>query len=315
MIKRKVLSSAMLLAFAMALPSTGMANNPEKTDQLLIQTGAPKRSIETAFSSFVSWHSEKGSLNQGAVNKSNGLAFIKGTKNKKTITASDVSKKAAGALIAGIKNEAPSDRGVIVELNKNKAEFLIYNKAGFAIDRFTTRDYTNQEISYSIPGKSFANASVDISINLVYTAVVEYNRDFVSDIKLEPAGGSISLMLDNDAPIVLQTKGKSTEQLEVEIAQALGSKADFSSAPIYPNFTEIRSKNFKAFDGGEVQLLRLNARSITIDINDSGLGVLTKFRFPNSPKSENSSDNMLPIFGFLIAAGLGYFFYNRKKEV
>ena len=308
---KKALRIAIL---TLALPSIGSAA-PEKADQLLIQTGAPKRSIETAFSSFVSWHNEKGTTNQGAVNKSNGLTFIKGTKYKKPVTAIDVAKKAAGALNAGIKIEAPSDRGVIVILNKNKAEFLVYNKAGFAIDRLTTRDYTNQSLSYSIPEKSFSNASVDISINLVYTAAVEYNKDFVSDIKLETAGGSITITIDNDAPLVFQTKSKSTKQLETEIAKALGSKAAFSSSAIFPNFTENRSKNFKAFDGGEVQLLRLNAKSITIDINDSGLGVLTKFHFPSAEIVESGSDSNLPyIIALLVALGLGYFFFVRKPE-
>jgi LPXTG-motif cell wall-anchored protein len=114
---------------------------------------------------------------------------------------------------------------------------------------------------------------------------------------------------------VIQTKGKSTQQLETEIANALGSKAVFSSTPIYPNFTEIRSKNYKAFDGGEVQLLGLNAKSITIDINDSGLGVLTKFRFPraNIVKSDTGS-NLFTIIGLLLIAGIAYVFYSRKNN-
>jgi LPXTG-motif cell wall-anchored protein len=308
MIKRKFLRSTILLAFALSLPSTGVAN-PEKTDQLLIQTGTPKRSIETSFSSMVSWQKE--GIN---FNKANGLTFIKGTDAKKPITAVEVAKKVAGSLNAAIKTEAPSDRGAIAEISKDKAEFLISNIASYAIDRITTRDYTNQALSYSVPGKSFSAASVDISINLVYTAVVEYIRDFATDIKLETAGGTITITLDNDAPIVIQTKGKSTEQLEVEMANVLGSKAVFSSTPIYPNFTEIRSKNYKAFDGGEVQLLGLNAKSITIDIDDSGLGVLTKFRFPYTKAVESDSGNIFTIIGLLLIAGIAFFFYSRKNR-
>lgn len=304
MIKTKTL----LFACVIGLPSISSAN-PERTDQLLIQSSTPKRSIETSFSSMVSWQKE--GIN---FNKANGLTFIKGTDAKKPVTAHDVTKKVAGALNAAIKTEAPSDRGAATQINQNKAEFLIYNKASFAIDRITTRDYTNQTLAYSIPGKSFADAKVDISINLVYTAAVEYIRDFASDIKLEPAGGTVSIIIDNDAPIIITTKGKTTQQLETEIAQSLGSKAKFSSTSIYPNFTENRSKNYKAFDGGEVQLLGLNAKSISIDINDSGLGVITKFRFPYIAKVEKTSDNLFFIIGFLIAAGLGYFVYSRKKQ-
>mgnify|MGYP000134850158 CR=1 FL=1 len=308
MIKRKTLNLSILLSCLLSVPSISMAN-PERTDQLLIQTSSPKRTIETSFSTMVSWQKE--GIN---FNKSNGLAFIKGTTAKKPLTAIEVNKKVVGSLNAAIKTEAPSDRGASTETSNDKAEFLIFNKASFAIDRITTRDYTNQTLSYRVPGKSFSSAAVDISINLVYTAAVEYVRDFSSDIKYETAGGSVTITIDKGTPIVLQTKGKSTQQLEVEMAQALGSKAIFSSTAIYPNFTENRSKNYKAFDGGEVQLPRLDAKSITIDINDSGLGVITKFRFPYIDKAENESDDMLPIIAFLIAAGLGYFFYNRKKS-
>jgi len=308
MIKRKNLNLSILLSCLLGVPSISMAN-PERTDQLLIQTSAPKRTIETSFSTMVSWQKE--GIN---FNKSNGLAFIKGTTAKKPLTAIEVNKKVAGSLNAAIKTEAPSDRGASTEISKDKAEFLIFNKASFAIDRITTRDYTNQTLSYRVPGKSFSSAAVDISINLVYTAAVEYVRDFSSDIKYETAGGSVTITIDKDTPIVLQTKGKSTQQLEVEMAQALGSKAIFSSTAIYPNFTENRSKNYKAFDGGEVQLPRLGAKSITIDINDSGLGVITKFRFPYIAKARNESDDIFPIIAFLIAAGLGYFFYTRKKS-
>jgi len=309
MIKRKKSNLSILLACLMGLPSISTAN-PEKNDQLLIQTSTPKRTIETSFSSMVSWQKE--GIN---FNKANGLTFIKGINDKKPMTAIEVAKKVSGSLNAAIKTEAPSDRGAISKLSNDKAELLIYNKESFAVDRITTRDYTNQTLSYSIPGKSFSSASVDISINLVYTAAVEYVRNFTSDIKYEAAGGTVTITIDNNTPLVVQTKGKSTLQLETEIAQALGSKASFSLLPIYPNFTENRSKNYKAFDGGEVQLIGLNAKSITIDINDSGLGVLTKFRFPNTAKAKNDSNNMFPIIGFLIAAGLGYFFYSRKKSV
>ncbi len=307
MITTKTLIRSLLLSCIIGLPSIGLAN-PEKTDQLIIQTSIPKRTIETSFSSMVSW--QKPGIN---FNKSNGLTFIKGVNAKKPITAIEVSKKVAGALNAAIKTEAPSDRGAATEISKDKAEFLIFNKAGFAIDRITTRDYTNQALSYHIPGKSFSAASVDISINLVYSAAVEYVRDFASDIKQQTAGGTVTITIDKNNPIVISTKGKSTQQLEVEIANTLGSKAIFSSTPIYPNFTENRSKNYKAFDGGEVQLIGLNANSITIDINDSGLGVLTKFRFPNTIKTASNSNNILPITVFLIAGGIVYFFYNRKK--
>lgn len=305
MIKRKALPLAILLSLT-SMPSISSAA-PKGADQLRIQTSAPKRTVETAFSSIVAWKNE-----QGHVNKANGLTFIKGTKAKKTTTGEETARKFASAINGGINYEAPHDRGAIAEHNKGKNEVIINNRAGFDLIRITTRDYTNQELQYNIPNKSFSEVSVDIAIDLVYSAAVEYIDNFASDIKLKPAGGFVTVTIDNKAPIKLTTDGKTTRQLETELAQAIGSNASFSMIPLYPNFTELKSRNYKSFDGGEVQLSGLNAKSITIDINDPGLGVLTKFRFPDLNNKESEPGNMLYIVILLLAAGLGYVFYIRK---
>ncbi len=98
------------------------------------------------------------------------------------------------------------------------------------------------------------------------------------------------------------------------MAQALSVNAHFSLSPIYPNFVELKSRNYKAFDPGEVQLPRLNANSITIDTNDAGLGVLTKFSFPDVHKAERESDNLPYLIALLVVAGLSYFLYMRKTK-
>ena len=178
----------------------------------------------------------------------------------------------------------------------------------------TVRDYTNQQLRYNIPGKSFKEASVGVAIDLVYSAAVEYVDGFSTGIKQETAGGFVRVIVDKNSPIEIKTDGKSARQIEDELAQALGSSAHFSSTPIYPNFVELRSKNFKSFDGGEVQLPNLNAKTIIIDINDSGLGVLTKFDFPDVNKPVDVVGKMPYIIGFLIAGILGLVFYSSKTK-
>lgn len=297
-----------LLVSMMCLPSVSYSN-PEGVNQLRIQTSTPKRTGETIFSSLVSWRNE-----EGRFNKANGLAFIKGSTAKKPTTDVEAAHKIAGALNGGVNYEAPTDRGAIAEFKKNKPEILVGNRKGFGLTRITTRDYTNQKLQYNIPDKRFSDASVGVAIDLVYSAAVEYVDNFSSDVKLETAGGTVTVTIDDNAPIEIKTKGKTAKQLEKELAKALGSVAQFSLLPIYSNFVEFKSRNYKAFDGGEVQLLNLNAKSLTIDVNDSGLGVLTKFSFPDKYKPEESSFNMTNIIGLLIAAGAGYFFYRRKKQ-
>lgn len=280
---------------------------PAGQNQLQLETGAPTRNGETAFSYLVSWR--KGDSN---LHRANGLIFLNGPDSKKPTSDTEVARKIVNSLNASVAIESPHDRGAIAKFSKDKAEVIVSNKADFDLTHITVRDYSNQQLRYNIPGKSFKDASVNVAIDLVYSAAVEYVAGFSAGIKKKTAGGLIKVLIDNNLPIEIKTDGKTTTQLETEIAQAIGSNARFSATPIYPNFVELRSKNYKPFDGGEVQLPGLNAKSITIDIKDSGLGVLTKFDFPDVNKPTDVVGKMPYILGFFILAIVGFVFYSSK---
>ena len=246
------------------------------------------------------------------VHRANGLTFVNGSDTKKPTSAVEIARKITSSLNAGIDYDAPSERGSIAKNAKDKAEVLVSNKNGFDLAHITTRDYSNQKLTYNIPGKSFKAASVDIAIDLVYSAAVEYVDGFSTGIKHEAAGGLVTVTIDNNSPIEIKTNGKSAKQIEKELAQALGSNAHFSSNSIYPNFTERKSRNYKPFDGGEVQLLNLSAKLITVDIDDPGLGALVKFDFPDINKPTDVAGNINYIVGLLLACVFGYFFYISK---
>jgi len=308
MIKRKTIHLAILFTFVITWSGITAAA-PSGHNQLRLQTGTAKRSGETAFSYLVSWR--KGDAN---LLTANGLLFINGKDAKTPTSDIEIARKISNKINAGVMIKSPNDRGVTAKYTKDKAEVLVSNKAGFDLTRITVRDYSNQETRYNIPGKSFNSASVRVAIDFVYSAAVEYVDGFSTGIKKEAAGGSVKVIIGNNSPIEIKTDGKSTRQIENELAQAIGSNAHFSSTPLYPNFVELRSKNYKPFDGGEVQLPILNAKSITIDINDSGLGVLTKFHFPDINKPTDVVGNMPYIIALFILAILGAIFYTKKSR-
>jgi hypothetical protein len=288
---------------------------PSEQNQLRIQTSESKRGMDTGFSTLVSWR-KKGDAN---LHRVNGLIFVSGFESKNPTSAAEIAHKAASALNADINYDAPNERGAIAEFTKGKAEFIISNKDGFDLAHITTRDFSNQKIHYDIPNKSFSSALVNVAIDLVYSAEVEFIEGFSSGIHKKTAGGFIAVTID-DSTIEIKTDGKSPEQLEKELVHLIGSKSQFSTKPIYPNYVEERSRNYKPFDGSEVQLLNLNAKSITIDIADSGLGVLTKFSFPDVNKPTDVANKVPYIFGILLTGFLSYIFYamkikTRKKDV
>ncbi len=303
------ISALLILTFMASFPITSFAA-PKGENQLRIQTGTPKKTNETIFSSLVAWKKEN-----GAKNKAKGLTFFGGSKEKKITTDIDAAKKIAKSLNSGIDYEAPTVRGAKAIHIENKAEFVLSNIGDFDLTRAVFGDYTNQKLQYSVPNKSFRDAGVDIAIDLVYSKAVEYIDGFSSNVASQTNGGVITVTIDDNSPIEIQTKGKTTKQLETELDKALGNIAQFSSQPVYPNIVELKSRNYKPFDGGEVQVFGLQAKSITIDINDSGLGVLTKFRFPAIDEPEDNFDSsVMSLVGLLLIAGLGYVLYARKRE-
>jgi hypothetical protein len=307
MITIKKLSMTMLFIAVFSMSATVYAS-AAGTHQLRLKTGFSKRTGETAFSYLVTWR--KGDEPARDIN---GLMFVDGTGMKSPTTDTEVAYKIAKALNAAIVTRTPQDRGAVAKTNK--AEMTMSNKEGFELSRITTRDYSNQALSYSIPNKSFKAAKTAIAIDIVYSAAVEYIAGFSTAVKQETAGGFVTVTIDNDAPIKITTDGKTTKEIEKELAAALGEGARYSSMPIYPNFIQIRSKNYKPFDGGEVQIPALNARSISIDVNDSGLGVLTKFEFTNVKQPVHIVSKIPYIIAVLFVGAFGYIYLKKKKPV
>ena len=295
------------MLFILTFPLSEIAYSaPAGTNQLRLQTGLSKRTGGTAFSYLVTWRKGEEDLKD-----INGLMFVNGTETVSPTTDAEVAYKITKALNAAVVTRTPLDRGAIAKSNKSLV--TVSNKAGFELTRISTRDYSNQELKYSIPDKSFKSAATGIAIDIVYSAAVEYIAGFSTAVKQETTGGIVSVTIDNNAPIKIITNGKTTKEIESELADALGSDANYSSTAIYPNFVQIRSKNYKSFDGGEIQIPSLNARSITIDVNDSGLGVLTKFVFTSVKQPMQIISKVPYIIGFLLAGIFGYLFWKKKQ--
>lgn len=288
--------------------SGAVCASAEGTNQLRLKTSFSKRTGETAFSYLVTWR--KGDEPSRDIN---GLMFVDGTSMKSPTTDTEVAYKISKALNAAIVTRTPLDRGAVAKTNK--AEMTVSNQEGFELSRISTRDYSNQELSYSIPNKSFKAAETAIAIDIVYSAAVEYIAGFSTAVKQETAGGFVTVTIDDNSPIQIRTDGKTTKEIEKELADALGNGASYSSMPIYPNFIQIRSKNYKPFDGGEVQIPALNAKSITVDINDSGLGVLTKFEFTSVKQPVHIVSKIPYIIAVLFVGAFGYIYLKKKKPV
>ena len=304
--KNKPLILTSLLVSTLIFSNVAFALPAEK-NQLRIHTEKSKRKGDTAFSTLVSWR--KGGSTE---HRANGLIFVNGFESSNPTSAITLAKKAAKSLNAGINYDSPHARGAIVDYVKEETNYIVSNREGFDLAYITTRDYSNQKLHYDIPNNDFNSASINVAIDIVYSATVEYIDNFSKQNQEGAAGGTITITLDKNKPIKIKTAGKSTKTIEKEIAKVLGSQAEFSSNPLYPNFVALKSRNYKPFDGGEVQLSQLKANAITIDVDDSGLGVLTKFKFPDINQPVALASNMPYILGILFAGFVAFGVYSLK---
>lgn len=261
-----------LAAIALSQPVNAVSTTPEAQDQLRIYPSVPKRNADSLFSYTVEWR-----VDAGLVSRSTGMTFL----NAQKISGSNgavVSKKIAVSLKDGMTQLEPKVRGIHIAQAAERPEITLSNKEGYSLTTVTVRDYSNQALRYEIPDKTFDVDGVQAAIDLVLTSEVEYLEGISASKAQTASTGSIDITLEGQEPIHITTDGKTTRELEEEIAAQISS-SKLSETPIYPNLLGSDTRNFKQFDGSEVQLPELATKSITIDINDPNIGVLTKFQF------------------------------------
>ena len=298
-----VLSFFSLVSVIFSQPTLA-AITPAGEDQIRIHTGTPKRDGDSLFSYTVEWR-----IDDGLTYRGTGILFIKGPDQTNPTSDIQVAKTMVSALNDGLVQQYPSWRGVLPEHTQDKPETILSNKSGFSFTSITFKDYSNQKITYDLLDKSFNSAGVSMAIDLVLSADVDYIEGFTSFKPTDDSHqGTIEIIIDDGKPVTIKTDGKTTAQMEQELANVLGS-ANFSTAALFPNLLDGDKRNNKPFDGSEVQLTNLTAKTITIDINDPSLGVLTKFKFKDTNQSTNvfSPVTVLFILGLVVA---GFFIYS-----
>lgn len=230
--------------------------------------------------------------------------------------ASLITKKLVTAMVKdGMIQMDPSWRGITVTQAQDLAEMTIANKVGYSISTITFKDYTNQALKYDLGDRSFSSAGVQVAIDLVLAADVEYLDDFSSKKSQTASQGTIDIIIDDRKPIHIKTDGKTTRELEREIAGQLSS-SQLSETPLYAGIIGKDTRNNKPFDGSELQLSNLAAKSIAIDITDPALGVLTKFKFKDENPSVKVAEPrfMLGILGGISLLALAYFWRKNKRK-
>lgn len=274
-----------------------------------MHTSLPKKAGESLFSYTAEWRQDEGKLYH-----STGMSFLDANKMDESASAAKITKKLVTSMKDGMIQLDPNWRGLVIDQPQELAELILSNKAGYALTSVVVRDYTNQALSFDLVDKSFNAAGVQLAIDLVLAADVEYLDKFSGQKPKTASQGEIEIRLDQQKPIQIKTDGKTTRELEAEIARQL-SQAQLSENSLVVSQAGKDTRNIKPFDGSELQLLNLAEKSVAIDISDPSVGVLVKFKFKAANQSAQAmeSRSMLVVLA-LIALGAMVYFWRRKAK-
>jgi hypothetical protein len=283
---------------------------PAGQDKLRIHTSQPKRNQDSLFSYTVEWR-----IDEKELFRSYAITFLNGKKFEGDTAGGLVAKKLVTAMKDGLIQLDPNWRGITVEQAQEHANFTIANKTGFSLTTVTVRDYSNQAVKYDLVDKTFTEAGVQLAFDLVYTGDVEYIDDFATRSVKNASQGEIIVKIDDEKPVHIKTDGKTTAELEAELAEHFGS-AHLSKTPVFPTLPSSDTRNIKPFDNSEVQFLNLEAKSISIDITDPELGVLSKFKYLDNNGAVHIFEPRLMMFLFALVSVLtvGFLWFKNRKS-
>ena len=301
--------AGLFLAISAVLPPALAATTPADQDQLRIHTGLPQKASDSLFSYTAEWR-----IDDGELYRTTGLSFLNASKTDPANPAA-VTKKLVTAMKDGMIQLDPNWRGINLTQTADQPEFTIANRKGYSLTTVTVRDYSNQQISFGLANKTFSADGVEVAVDVVLAVDVEYLDGFSSKKSTQASQGEIEITIEGQKPVQVKTDGKTTRQIEAELAKHLAG-ARLSDFALYPNLSSSDTRNNKPFDNSEVQLLNLAAKSITINVTDPAVGVLTKFKFRDENHSVKVVEPrfMLAVLAGLTAALLGYYWLRNRRR-
>jgi hypothetical protein len=318
---RAALTALTLIAGFIALPAFGAIS--AGTSGLKITTGAPKRPADGMISINTQYR-----LEGDMTYESTGLVLGLGAAKKVPDTPLSLATQLSDAIMKSMAFQQPEWIGI--ESKQEKApdgsplpEWFLLNKEGFALTRAVFRDYSNAKLTFAPLAGSFADADVQVGIDVVeaVSAINPAEADYQHQVGKEGtsgAGGGITITIGGGEPVQVETKGKTPEEIEKVLAEKLASNgAETGGSPIVPDAEDqTMLRSIAPFDGSEVQFTNLQVQSITVDLNDPSFGVITKFRLkdPGGSASKTISNYLIPLL--VVVAFGAYFLKDRflKKQ-
>ncbi len=308
-------------AILMVVSLSANATTAEDIESLLITTGDPTISGESAISTSVLWRIDDKMRYSGT-----GLTFINGPDSRKPDDAVSVAAKMVISIKESMTAQEPSWRGAEVEQltssdGSKTAQLKVNNKQGHSLNEFVIRDYANQQsVSYQVK-PAFSADGVVAAIDMVSIGAAEGSNPFLTPEKKESqdkkaTGGGIEIAIGNRGSVTVETANLTTREIEQKLASALsGSGGYVSTSQLFDDVTDGTTRNVKPFDGREVQFKSLSGNTINVSVKDPSISAIIKLKYPD--ENSTSLDIPMPLIWLFLAGlvgGIGYFYWKSQVD-
>lgn len=295
-----------LFAVACSVSQNAFCQTPAGAQVLRVKMGIPRRNGVNPYFMSLGWRADG-----GIEREASGIAYLNGPDHATPDDAISVARKIVAAAREALLLVKPSERGAEIHQAVDGValpDVIYQNKAGFSLTKIVERDDSNQTEKTQILDKPFASAQIELAIDIVDADLFNLStRGQSSLLKLWREGG---------APVQIQTPELSAGEIEDQIAEALNAnqiEASVEGSPLVLDTAAEQRPVGMRFDGSEVHLPKLQARSLTVDLNDPTLSLITRIAF----SSQKSTGLIWAIVGIssVVFGLVGFFIVRQRREV
>lgn len=303
-----LIRASLIILITMMNIHPSQAETPTGQDELRIHTGNPKQSGESIISVTARWRTD-----QGLLTGSTSLIIVNGPDRRHSDDGLSIAQKVSKAMKISMIDHHPNMRGLTINVveDADDPQIVVKNNRGHSFTLLTLRDYTNQKFTVDIGGKSSSKTPVKVAIDLVDASGVDFVDEFNPKSKvqqlLRASGGGVNIRMGSGKSRAIKTKNRALEEIEKTIASKVGGR--FRTSPLFADEKERDKRNIKPFDGGDVQFAELASNSFTVELNDSSLGIITRYQFSDAKGSSGGAASNLPLIIVLVLVGVGGFYY------
>ncbi|MGH6635564.1 MAG: hypothetical protein ACRED0_05330 [Gammaproteobacteria bacterium] len=301
--------SALLILIAVVCVATQSAfcQTPAGTQVVRVKMGIPRKNGINPYFMSLGWR-----VDGGLEREASGIAYLNGPDHAAPDDAITAARKIVTAAREALLQVKPSERGAVIDQAMNGAaalpEVIYQNKAGFTLTKIVERDDSNQTEKTHLSDKPFAAAQIELAIDVV-------DADLFN-LSAKPQSSVLKLWVEGGATVQIQTPQLAPSEIEDQIAEALNASQIDASVEGSPRALDTAAEQRPIgmrFDGSEVHIPGLQARVLTVDMNDPTLSLITRLTF-GSQEGMSLTRAFVGISSMVLGV-VGFFIVRKRREI